>query len=167
MDTQTPKRLVTSIEAYRAAKVAGRVRIIPQSDSFGSIVLSIEQDFTDPFTEEKSINVVSSITSESIRTGRENLQKLMNEGDTNNPQEQGVESLMKHAENLRKQADAAERQAEARKSAFQDRLADMDALLADALAVEEKAKAEYEVKLAATTKAVEKKIVEKEPAEKK
>ncbi len=157
----TPKRLVTGIEAYRAAKKAGRIRIIPTSDNFGNSLLAIEQDITDPFTEERSINVLGNINTENIRKGREHLEKMMNEGDNNIPNELGVQQLLKNAESSRKQAEESTRQAEARKLAFQDRLADMDAMLADALAVEEKAKADYEARLAEDSEAVKKMIADK------
>jgi uncharacterized protein YoaH (UPF0181 family) len=166
MDTQqqpqkeVSKRLVTSIEAYRAARAAGKTRIIPMTDSYGQVAISVEQDVKDMYTHEDSINVLPNIRPEQIKSAVEEVKKLMNEGTPNDQSQTGVEQHLKNAENMRKQAEHFEKQAEERRKLFSDRIADMEALYDDALESEKQAQAEYERKIAASTAAVERKVKE-------
>jgi hypothetical protein len=156
--TNIPKRLVTSIEAYRAAKKAGNIQIIPTVDSYGNVMLSTEQIVHDPFSHEESVNVVANIVPQSIKNGIESLEKLRDEGDKQNPQDMGITALRSNAETQRKQADDYEARAKEREENFAVRLADMQAWLHDAEEIEKVEKEKYEKRLTETTAAVEKKV---------
>lgn len=159
MDTTTyPKRLVTSIEAYRAAKKAGNIQIIPTVDSYGNVVLATEQIVHDPFSHEVSVNVVANIVPKSIKDAIESVKKFRDEGDPNNQQETGVKALRDNAENLRKQAESYEDRAKEREEKYADRIADMEAWLHDAEAIEKVEKEKYDKFFNETTGAVEKSI---------
>lgn len=148
MDTQNiPKRLVMSIEAYRAAKKAGKITIIPTTDSYGNVIIATEQTIQDPFTGEQSVNVVANITSKNIAEGIERTKKLRDEGNPDNAQDMGVQALRKNAEISRKQADEYEARAKEREASYADRIADMEAWLHDAEAVEAESKKRYEEEL--------------------
>jgi hypothetical protein len=158
-----PVRHVSTIEAYRAARAAGNTRMIPFTDGYGNVLISIEQDVLEPFTHEKTVNIAPNLKPSDIQLGIENITKIMNEGGAEGQGEMGIEAMLKNAESQRKQAEAYEKQAAERKAKFADRILDLEALLADAVEVETAAKAAYDKKLEENAKALEAKIKDKEP----
>jgi hypothetical protein len=166
METQNlPKRLVPTIEAYRAAKKAGNIAIIPRVDDYGNVALATEQIVHEPFTHEQSINVVANITSETIKDLIEKTTAFCKEGDNQNPNETGVDALLENAKRLRKQADDAESTAKIRSEKYGERIADLEAWLHDAEEVEKVEKEKYQQRISETAKALEK-VVEKSTAKK-
>lgn len=158
MANQIPRRMVGMIEAYRAAKKAGKTRITSLIDSFGTVRLDFEQDYCDSYTQEVTVNVLPSTTSKQLKDYLETLKTFVSKGDEQQGI-QGTEAMRKTAENLRKQADDWEKKAEEREKEFASRLEDAQAMIDDAIAEEEKAKKQFEKSITQTAKDLEKSLI--------
>lgn len=161
---QSQRRMVGMIEAYRAARKAGKTRMNATIDSFGNVLLNIEQDYCDNYTQEIVIHVLPSVTSQKLIDALAELKTFVEKG---NEREniQGTIAMRTTAETLRKQAEEWEKKAAAREEEFAGRIEDLQELIDDAIAEEAKAKAEFEKTVTNVTTDVEK-IIAKESTKK-
>ncbi len=154
---QPQRRMVGMIEAYRAARKAGKTRIHSTIDSFGNVLLNIEQDYCDNYTQEVVIHVLPSVTSQKLSEALEEIKTFVEKGS----EQQGIQgtiAMRNTAESLRKQAEDWEKKAATREEEFAGRIEDMQAMIDDAIAEEAKAKAEFEKMVANVAADVEKAV---------
>ena len=157
---QPQRRMVGMIEAYRAARKAGKTRMNATIDSFGNVLLNIEQDYCDNYTQEVTIHVLPSVTSQTLIDALEELKTFVEKGNEKEGV-QGTIAMRKTAEDLRRQAEDWEKKSAAREQEFAGRIEDLQAMIDDAVAEEAKAKAEFEKTVTNVTADVEK-IIAKE-----